>query len=198
MPAKSPRAMLVIDMQLGLFSSRQPRYQSNSVIANINRLLDACHVQGIPVIFIQHDGPIGDDLEPLSQGWELLPNLHRGPADHRIRKTSCDSFYRTGLQPLLHSLGVKSLIITGCPSDYCIDTTLRMAVSLDYQCFVISDAHTTSDRAHMDARTIITHHNSIWRNLICPKPVQLLTTQRMLEELGNPRKLENPRLMPVL
>ena len=52
MPAKSPRAMLVIDMQLGLFSSRQPRYQSNSVIANINRLLDACHLQGIPVIFI--------------------------------------------------------------------------------------------------------------------------------------------------
>ena len=40
MPAKSPLAMLVIDMQLGLFSSRQPRYQSNSVIANINRLLE--------------------------------------------------------------------------------------------------------------------------------------------------------------
>ena len=79
-----------------------------------------------------------------------------------------------------------------------MDTTLRMAVSLDYQCFAFSDAHTTSDRAHMDARTIITHHNSILRNLICPKPVQLLTTQRMLEELGNPRKLENPRLMPVL
>ena len=40
MGGKSPRALLVIDMQLGLFSARQPRYQSASVIANINRLID--------------------------------------------------------------------------------------------------------------------------------------------------------------
>ena len=198
MPAKSPLAMLVIDMQLGLFSSRQPRYQSSSVIANINRLLDACHMQGIPVIFIQHDGPIGDELEPFSQGWELLPNLHRNAADHRLRKSSCDSFYRTGLQPLLHSLGVKSLIVTGCPTDYCIDSTLRMALSLDYQCYAVSDAHTTADRPHMDARSIITHHSSVWRNLISPKPVQLLTTQRMLEEMGKPHKQDNPRLVSVV
>lgn len=188
MAGKSPRALLVIDMQLGLFSARQPRYQSASVIANINRLIDACHLQAIPVIFIQHDGPTGDELEPHSPGWDLLPNLHRTQAAQRIRKTTCDSFYRTGLQPLLHSMGTKSLMITGCATDYCVDTTLRIAASLDYEIFAISDAHTTADRPHLDARSIITHHNSMWRNLISAKPVHLHSTQQMLEELGKPVK----------
>ena len=83
-------------------------------------------------------------------------------------------------------MGTKSLMITGCATDYCVDTTLRIAASLDYQLFAISDAHTTADRPHLDAGSIITHHNSMWRNLICAKPVQLRSTQQMLEELGKP------------
>lgn len=36
-------ALLVIDMQQGLFASEQSRYRSASVVANINLLIDACH-----------------------------------------------------------------------------------------------------------------------------------------------------------
>ena len=94
-------ALLVIDMQQGLFASEQSRYRSASVVANINLLIDACHQQSTPVVFIQHDGPTDDALEPHTAGWHLLPQLHREPTDHLIRITACGAFYRTGLQALL-------------------------------------------------------------------------------------------------
>lgn len=177
-------ALLVIDMQQGLFASEQSRYRSASVVANINLLIDACHQQSTPVVFIQHDGPTDDALEPHTAGWQLLPQLHREPADHLIRKTACDAFYRTGLQPLLYSLGVGRLIVTGCATDFCVDTTLRAAASLDYQLIAVEDAHTTANRLHLEAARIIEHHNFMWQNLLTPDPVQLLNTERVMEYLA--------------
>lgn len=183
MPIRSQLALLVVDMQQGLFSSEQSRYRSASVVANINMLIDFCHQESIPVVFIQHDGPIDDVLEPQTDGWQLLPQLHRQPNDHLIRKSACDAFYRTGLQPLLHSLGVSRLMISGCATDFCVDTTLRAAASLDYQIIAVQDAHTTADRPHMSASQIIEHHNFMWQNLLIPDPVQLLRTREVLDEL---------------
>ena len=183
MPIRSQLALLVVDMQQGLFSSEQSRYRSASVVANINLLIDFCHQESIPVVFIQHDGPIDDVLEPQTDGWQLLPQLHRHANDHLIRKSACDAFYRTGLQPLLHSLGVSRLMISGCATDFCVDTTLRAAASLDYQIIAVQDAHTTADRPHMSASQIIEHHNFMWQNLLIPDPVQLLRTREVLDEL---------------
>ena len=183
MPIRSQLALLVVDMQQGLFSSEQSRYRSASVVANINLLIDFCHQESIPVVFIQHDGSIDDVLEPQTDGWQLLPQLHRQPHDHLIRKSACDAFYRTGLQPLLHSLGVSRLMISGCATDFCVDTTIRAAASLDYQLIAVQDAHTTADRPHMSASQIIEHHNFMWQNLLIPDPVQLLRTREVLDEL---------------
>lgn len=180
----SRQALLVIDMQQGLFASEQSRYRSASVVANINQLIDTCHQQSTPVIFIQHDGPIEDVLEPQTAGWHLLPQLHRETGDHLIRKTACDAFYRTGLQPLLYSLGVSRLIVTGCATDFCVDTTLRAAASLDYQLIAVGDAHTTANRPHLEAERIIEHHNFMWQNLLIPDPVQLMNTVSVMDHLN--------------
>ncbi len=176
-------ALLVIDMQQGLFANEQSRYRSANVVANINLLIHHCHHHSQPVIFIQHDGPEDDPLEPHTEGWQILPQLRRAPQDHLIRKTACDAFYRTGLQPLLHSLRVGKLMMTGCATDFCVDTTLRSAASLDYQLIAISDAHTTANRPHLAAEQIIQHHNFMWQNLLIPNPVTLMDTRQMLEEL---------------
>lgn len=183
MPISSHLALLVIDMQQGLFSSETSRHRAAHVVANINCLLDACHTRNTPVIFIQHDGPNDDELEPESSGWQLLPQLNRHPDDSLVRKTACDAFYQTRLQPVLHALDIRRLMITGCATDFCVDTTLRAAASLDYQIFAISDAHTTADRPHLPAEQIIAHHHFMWQNLLIPDPVRLISTEDMLKEL---------------
>ena len=59
--------------------------------------------------------------------------------------------------------------MTGCATDFCVDTTVRAAASRDYEVVVVEDGHTTADRPHVDAVSVIRHHNWLWQNLIHPR-----------------------------
>jgi nicotinamidase-related amidase len=159
-------ALLVIDMQTGLFEGEPPRHDAQGTVRRINAVARAVRATGGIVIFIQHEDKV---MKPNSDAWQLLPALERSEADLTVRKKACDSFYRTELAHLLEQRGVKMLIITGCATDFCVDTTVRAAASRDYAVVVVQDGHTTKDRSHLDAVTIITHHNWLWANLILPE-----------------------------
>lgn len=176
----SKTALLVIDMQKGLFGT--PRYDSENVILRINDLIGACRKKGHPVIFIQHDG-VGDALIPQTPGWEILGELDRVATDLVVRKTACDAFFRTDLMDVLVGFGVERLVVTGCATDFCVDTTLRTA-ALSFFVLVAKDAHTTADRSHLSAKAIIRHHNFMWENLILPDTSVLVAdTNRLIPML---------------
>jgi nicotinamidase-related amidase len=162
-------ALLVIDMQVGLFTQDTPRHDAEGVIRRINTLGTVVRLGGGLVIFVQHDGPKGDIFEPGSDGWQLLPSLERHQEDAIVHKRACDAFYETDLANVLHQHGSRQLIVTGCATDFCVDTTVRAAASLDYEVVVVEDGHTTADRPHVDAVSAIRHHNWLWQNLIHPK-----------------------------
>jgi len=132
------------------------------------------------VIFIQHDGNADEGLLPFSKGWELLPSLKMDKSDITIRKTICDSFYKTELKATLDSLKVERLIITGWATDFCVDTTIRASVSHGYKVIVPSNCHSVGDRPHLKAEQVIEHHNWVWDNLIVPEgKVQVLPMESM-------------------
>ncbi len=160
-------ALLVIDMQVGLFKGDPPRHDADGVIRRINEVAKVVRATGGMVIFIQHE----DDgvLARGTQGWGILPVLERTDTDWLVRKQACDSFYETELADLLEQHGARQLIITGCATDFCVDTTIRAAASRNYEVVVVKDGHTTKDRPHLDAKSIITHHNWMWESLILPR-----------------------------
>jgi nicotinamidase-related amidase len=162
-------ALLVIDMQAGLFGPEAPRYDADGVVDRINGLARAVREAGGTVVFIQHDGPPGDTFEPGSEGWRLLPSLERQAGDPVVHKRACDAFYETDLGETLRALGATRLLITGCATDFCVDTTIRAAASRDYDVVVVEDGHTTADRPHVDALSVMRHHNWVWQNLIHPR-----------------------------
>jgi nicotinamidase-related amidase len=162
-------ALLVIDMQVGSFTTETPRFDADGVVGRINALARAVRESDGIVIFIQHDGPAGDAFEPGTSGWQLLPSLERDPADAVVHKTACDSFYETELEAVLGRRRARRLLVTGCATDFCVDTTVRAAMSREYQVVVAADGHTTADRPHVDAASLIQHHNWLWHNLIHPK-----------------------------
>jgi nicotinamidase-related amidase len=45
----------------------------------------------------------------------------------------------------------------------------RDTASRNYEVVVVKDAHTTRDRSHLDAKSIITHHHWMCENLILPR-----------------------------
>lgn len=176
-------ALMVIDMQVGLFEGQPPRHDAAGVIQRINTLATAVRASGGTVVFIQHDEPSGA-LKPGTDGWQILPSLERTDEDLVVRKQACDAFYETELAEILEEIGVQQLIITGCATDFCVDTTVRAAASRDYEVVVIADGHTTRDRPHLEAAVIIQHHNWMWQNLILPhSQVEVLPTDRILSQL---------------
>ena len=98
-----------------------------------------------------------------------MPELDARPDDTVVRKTSCDAFLRTPLDEVLRARAIDRLIITGCATDYCVDTRIRSALGRSHPTIVPSDGHTTSNRPHLSAERIIAHHNAIWADFLAPR-----------------------------
>lgn len=176
------KALLVIDMQAGLFEGNPPRYDADGVIQRINEVARVMRTTGGTVIFIQHEDE--DRLMRGTKGWEILPVLERNVSDLLVYKQACDAFYETTLADVLKKQAVTQLIVTGCATDFCVDTTIRAAASKNFEVVVVEDGHSTKDRPHLDAVTIIRHHNWMWENLILPRSeVKVMTAKEVVSWL---------------
>jgi nicotinamidase-related amidase len=165
---KMRQALIVIDMQQGSFTDMAPKFDAGGLTKRLNSLAAAVRRTNGAVVFIQHDGPLGDPHHPALPGWQLLADLDVQEDDAVIRKRSCDAFLGTTLDEFLRSGSIGRLIITGSATDYCVDTTVRSALARGYATIVPRDGHTTSDRPHLSAEKIIEHHNAIWADFIAP------------------------------
>ena len=152
------------------------------VIGRINRLAAVVRQRGGKVIWIQHCGPADTAFEPGKPAWRFLPELHREDADVVVQKTLNDAFAGSDLQGTLQGLGIDRMLIAGWATDFCVDTTLRSAVSRNYDVVAVSDAHTLADRPHLDAASVIRHHNWVWANLITHASIRVAATAELLAE----------------
>ncbi|MEX6501053.1 cysteine hydrolase family protein [Pseudomonas zhanjiangensis] len=159
-PAAKRPALLIVDMQVGLFHGPQAPYQGQRILTNINRLIGKARSAGAPVFFARHSGPAGSPIEPGSPFWQLLPELAVDTAsDVVFDKTRPSCFFATDLGERLATLGVDRLVIAGMKTQYCIDTTCRAAAELGLQPLLVADAHSCMDTPVASAQTIIEHHN---------------------------------------
>jgi nicotinamidase-related amidase len=172
-------AMLVVDMQVGLLNG-DPKHDLVGVIARINQLAAKVRAASGTVIFVQHCGGKGDDFEPHTPGWALLPELHRSQRDVMVRKTLNEPFTGSELQALLEELAPDRVLITGWATDLCVDSTVRSAIANHHNVVVVADGHTLSDRPHLDAVSVIRHHHWVWNNLLTDRSVRLATTDELL------------------
>ncbi|CAI0814143.1 cysteine hydrolase [Serratia sp. JSRIV001] len=150
-------ALLVIDVQQGLFNP--PPAEAEQVLTRINQLSERARQAGVPVIFIQHQ-TAHEELSAGSAAWQIHQGLQVKPGDHRVDKTTPDSFLRTNLGKLLIAEGVTQLVICGYSTEYCVDTTTRRAAGLGYPVVLAADAHTSHDKPHASGLQIRAHHNA--------------------------------------
>ncbi len=162
-------AFLIIDMQKGSFTKGTPRYQTNEVVGRINLIARQFRILNYPVIHIQHDGSAEKVFLPNSYEWEILDELEVNKSDIIISKTANDAFYRSELKNTLEGLAVKKLVISGCATDFCVESTIQSALAKDFDVTVVSDGHTTADRPQLDAKQVIDHYNWVWSNMIPTK-----------------------------
>ncbi len=163
------KALLVIDMQKGSFTSISSRFDTKGVVMRINDLARLFRKGGLPVIFIQHDGTGSGEFEKNTTDWQILDELEVDINDILIDKYANDVFYGSNLESILRELCLSNLLITGCATDFCVESSVQSALTKDYSITVVADAHTTTDRPHLKAEKVIEHYNWVWQNMIPTK-----------------------------
>jgi nicotinamidase-related amidase len=148
-------------MQVGHIET--PLYRGSALLMRIQRLIFMAREARTPVIYLQHNDP--RLFVPGSAAWQIHSALAPARGEIVIQKRSADGFYNTTLHGDLMARSINHLIVVGCRSEYGIDSTVRRALSLDYNITLISDGHTTADSDLMSASMIIAHHNLVLSRL---------------------------------
>ncbi|NRA20240.1 MAG: cysteine hydrolase [Oceanospirillaceae bacterium] len=159
------QALIIIDMQQSPFSQTD-KYDAAGVIHRINLLAQKTREKNDAVVFIQHDGTLQEGLAPGTTGWEIIPSLQPQAGDIVIRKTTNDAFYKTHLEDFLQENNISDLFFCGWATDFCVDTSIKAAISRDYKVTVVADCHTLSDRDKLGASVLINYYNELWGKML--------------------------------
>lgn len=159
------KALLLIDMQLGVLSTDGPatmgEKRAAALIAANNSAIDAALKSGIPIAFVKNEWP----------GWRFAENwwfngafrkgsdwaqidprlLVRIPKGEQVffSKSIPSAFSDPALQPWLEKNMVGELIIGGLYGDQCITATVRDALVHGYLVRLVPNGIATRDEADL-------------------------------------------------
>ena len=141
-------ALLLVDIQNDYFpGGTMELVGSPAAGARARALLEAFRKAGRPVIHIQHLAlrPGATFFLPGTAGAELHPSVTPLPGEPVFQKHFPNSFRETPLLEHLRGLGITQLVVAGMMTHMCIDTTVRAAFDLGFQCQLAQDACATRD-----------------------------------------------------
>ena len=165
MSAETKTALLLIDIQQGMFGPEEVCHQPDALLARASDLLARARAAGVPVFHVQHCEE-GGPLAPKSAAWQIRPEVAPRAGEPVTEKWACSSFYNTGLDERLRAAGIGRLVIAGLQTEFCIDTACRVAQSLGYAVTLADDAHSTMDSPALKADQIIRHHNRVLSGIL--------------------------------
>jgi ureidoacrylate peracid hydrolase len=178
--------LIVIDMQ-NAFGSKGGMFDKAGVdITGIQKVLpptaaaiEAARRAGIKVVWIKmgfqpdlsdlgaEDSPNGrvllsfgvkDGVLTRDQwGTDIVDELTPEQGEPVVYKTRFSAFYRTDLDELLRRYDAKHLIITGCTTSVCVESTIRDAFFRDYHCILLEDCTAELNRSDHEATVQLVH-----------------------------------------
>jgi nicotinamidase-related amidase len=147
------------------------------LFARLARLLNGARQASVPVIYIQMtmlaghrcDSPaqlrFNMRLLPASQdlsepplytlegtsGHEIIPELAPLAHDIVVRKYRSSAFWGTNLDMLLRSNSIETLVVCGCTTEGCVESTARDALFNDYYVVLPEDCVASDDQLQHEA-----------------------------------------------
>ena len=134
-------ALLVIDVQQGLFERPTPLYQAEQLINNINMLINKARQANAEVLYVQHVNK--SILAKGTAAWQLHDAIRPLPTETIIHKCYGSAFEETVLHGKLMVRGVRQIVVTGLTTHGCIKATCQNALDLGYTVILIEDGHSS-------------------------------------------------------
>lgn len=134
-------ALLIIDVQEGLFKRPIPVYRAEELIDNINMLAMCARKSGVPVIYIQHENK--GNLAAGTEAWQLHSGIKPSEGDLILHKSAGNAFTNRELEKQLKERGVRKVVITGLVTHGCVKATCIGAKEAGYEVTLVSDAHSS-------------------------------------------------------
>ena len=133
-------ALLIIDMQNGLFKKQRKIFNESKLLHTINLLIKNQKSQKLPVVFIQHNNKL---LQRGTKNWEIHNALITSKDDVVIQKTKGNAFTNFELNDILKANKIKNIIITGLVSNGCVRHTCLGGKKLGYNVILVYNGHST-------------------------------------------------------
>lgn len=159
-------ALLVVDLQVGVV---RDAHDAPGVLARTESLIGRARAAGVPVVYVSHE----EDAYPRgSADWQLAPPLEPRADEIRVLKSYRDAFAGTDLAGTLRRLGATRVLVAGCQSDYCVQTTAQRAAAEGFDVVLVGDCHTTWDSEYagvaISAEQVVAHTNQYFSGLRYP------------------------------
>jgi nicotinamidase-related amidase len=140
-------AVIVVDMLEEFVNGRLGNERTRSILPALRRFLASARQAGKAVVYVG-DAHLPSDPEMAIWGphamkgspeAETVEELQPQPGDYVLEKRTYSAFYETGLDLLLRSLGVDTVVITGLHTNICDRHTAADAFARGYRIVVPED-----------------------------------------------------------
>jgi len=152
----SATALLLIDVQKGVddtayYGGATGRVNNPAAKDNIRALLEAWRSSGGRVAFTRHDSI--EERSPLKlslESGEQLPGMEIHDNDISVSKSANSGFVGTSLEMDFRRAGIQRLVVAGFFTNYCVETSVRMAGNMGFDTYLVHDACSTMNNIGLD------------------------------------------------
>ncbi len=149
--------LLVVDAQKAIVTS--DLYNFDLFIDNVKKLIKTARNNNIEVIFVRHNDEKDKDFTEGADGFEIYEGFKPLTNEVTFDKIANSAFKDTELSEYLAGKGVRTVIISGLQTDYCIDATVKSAFEKGLRVIVPAGSNSTFDNEFMKAEQIYRYYN---------------------------------------
>jgi len=149
-------ALLLIDVQEGVdvfehWGGPTGRRNNPDAEDNMRSLLNKWRENGIRVAYTKHDSR--EEASPLKlsiQTGNMKEGFDPAANDIVVEKDVNSGFVGTSLEIQLRRAGIDRLVVVGFFTNFCVETTIRMAGNMGFDTYLVHDCCATTNRIGID------------------------------------------------
>jgi len=164
-----------LGIDLSMYEQTRPRLAFLLAAARANGVL-VVHVQNTALPGRRSDSPAqlrfnmrmheaaqlpGEPLRytvPGTPGHAFVPEFEPRPDEVVVPKYRSSGFWGTNLEQVLRSNGIETVVVGGCTTEGCVESTARDAMFTDHYVVIADDCVGSDDKAQHEASMFLMRH----------------------------------------